>query len=237
MKPGIFITGTDTGVGKTHVACLSAKELRRNFRVGVMKPAESGCACVEGKAFPGDAARLKEASGCRWPLERICPYAFFDAMAPAEAARRENRSIDLSLIRRTLEEIQAEHDVVLVEGAGGLLTPLYGTLTYADLAKDLGLPLLIVARAGLGTLNHSLLTLEAALSRGIPVMALVLNESQRVEGDESVESNARILREHTDVHVLGPVPHDVRAGEPLAESSHEIVDRLAKMILSHEPLI
>ncbi len=234
MKPGIFITGTDTGVGKTHVACLSAKELRRKFRVGVMKPAESGCASVEGKAFPSDAAQLKEASGCRWPLERICPYAFFGALAPAEAAGREGRSMDLAHILHTFDDLQAEHDVVLVEGAGGLLTPLHGTLTCADLAKDLGLPLLIVARAGLGTLNHSLLTLEAALSRDIPVIALVLNENQRVEGDESVESNARILREHTNVPVLGPLPHDARAGAPLAESSHEIVDRLAKMILSHE---
>ncbi len=237
MGRGIFITGTDTNVGKTHVACLLARELRRHFRIGVLKPAESGCERVQGRAFPRDAALLKEASCCDWPIERICPHAFFGALAPAEAARREGRSIDLSLIRRMCEEMQAAHDIVLVEGAGGLLAPICGTHTCADLAKDLNLPLLIVARAGLGTLNHSLLSLEVAQTRNIPVLAVVLNGSQKMEEDESVKTNAQILRQHTKVPVLGPLPHDPPVEGPLGEVSKRIVDDLVQAVLFREHCI
>lgn len=237
MRRGIFITGTDTEVGKTHVACLLAGELGRNFRVGVMKPAESGCARVQGRAFPRDAALLKEASRCDWPIERICPHAFFGALAPAEAARREGRSIDLSLIRRTCKEMQAAHDIVLVEGAGGLLAPIWGAHTCADLAKDLNLPLLIVARAGLGTLNHSLLTLEVAQTRNIAVLAVVLNQSQKMEEDESVKTNAQILRQHTKVPVLGPLPHVSPVEGALGGISKRIVDDLVQAVLFREHCI
>lgn len=205
-KNALFISGTDTGVGKTHVSRLLASFLKGRFKVGVMKPVESGCAEENGRLIPSDATALRQAAGCELPLEVICPYRFSKPLAPSEAARQEGVVIDTELIRKTFEKIAAASDLVLAEGAGGLLAPVYGNYFCADLVRDLGLPLLIVARAGLGTVNHSLLTLEAALARGIRVAAIVLNENTPHTGDPSYECNGRLLRDLAPVPVVGPLP-------------------------------
>src|SRR5690606_6029361 len=133
MGRGIFITGTDTGVGKTFVAASMAAYLRqRGHRVGVMKPAETGCPERSGVLIPEDATRLKEASGCAEPIEKICPYRFAEPLAPSIAAERAGRKIDVDLLLATYGEISAEHDVTLVEGAGGLMVPLLPSYTFAD---------------------------------------------------------------------------------------------------------
>jgi dethiobiotin synthetase len=191
---GTFITGTDTGVGKTWVACRLAEALRqRGLRVGVFKPAESG----DG----GDALKLKRASGCPLPLSVIRPYHFKQPLAPAVAARLEGKRVSLAKIQAALAELRRDSDVVLIEGAGGLLVPYGPGLDGAALAKALKLPLLIVARAGLGTLNHSLLTLEAARRRRLKVLGVLLNGRVKA-GDRSASSNARVLRSLTRVIVF-----------------------------------
>jgi len=192
--PGYFVTGTDTGVGKTWVACrLAAAARAKGLRVGVLKPAESGNG--------GDAAALKKASGCPLPLEILRPYAFKRPLAPAVAAAAEGKRVALGPIARAFKTITQASDFVLVEGAGGLLVPYGPGLDGAALAKALDLPLIIVARRGLGTINHSLLTLEAARKRGLAVAALVLS-GPGTPGDLSVTTNSRQIARLGHVRVL-----------------------------------
>lgn len=207
MGQGIFITGTDTGVGKTLIACGLAVLLRESgYKVGVMKPAETGCADKDGKPFPQDASYLKEASGCEEPLERVCPYRLPEPLAPSVAAERAGVKIDISYLQALYDEISEKHDITLVEGAGGLLVPLLPHYTYADLAGLLKLPLLVVAANRLGAINHLLLTLEHASCRGLPVLGYILN---RLESAPSLatETNAEALLSLTAVPCLGEVPY------------------------------
>lgn len=165
---GYFVTGTDTGVGKTWVACrLADAARRRGLRVGVLKPAESGS--------DGDAAALLRASGCALPLEVVRPFTFLRPLAPAMAAALEGRRVTLGPILKAYKTVAEVSDFTLVEGAGGLLAPYGPGLDGAKVAKAVGLPLLVVARRGLGTINHCLLTLEAARARGLAVAAVLLN--------------------------------------------------------------
>jgi dethiobiotin synthetase len=135
------------------------------YKVGVMKPAESGCDQDDGKLVPQDAVALQEASGCTAPLVKICPYQFRELLAPSVAAEREGTRIDIDRLMNVYNEINAGHDITIVEGAGGLLVPLLPSYTYADLAKVLKLPLIIIAANKLGMINHLLLTLECKLQR------------------------------------------------------------------------
>jgi dethiobiotin synthetase len=194
---GLFITGTDTGVGKTYVACLLARQWRREgLRVGVMKPAESGA--------NRDALLLKRAAASSAPLSQIRPYYFKAALAPGLAAIKEGKRISLKRMVKGLKALQTGQDGVLVEGAGGLLVPLAGKLLVADLALACRLPLLIVARAGLGTINHTLLTLAEARRRGLNVAAVVLNGPVKAT-DESVSGNAAAIKRLGKVPVFGPL--------------------------------
>src|ERR1051325_11485894 len=167
-KRGIFITGTDTGVGKTFFSCGLARVLRDSgLRVGVMKPAETGCTLVNGALVPDDAVRLKDASGCDVPLEKICPYRFPEPLAPSVAAEREKTRVDIDRLMQLYNEISSSHDVTLVEGAGGLMEPILPSYTYADLAAVLKLPLLVIAANRLGVINHLVLTLEHASCKSL----------------------------------------------------------------------
>lgn len=207
MGGGIFITGTDTGVGKTVFACGLASLLKEmGFKVGVMKPAETGCEERDGKLFPPDACYLKEASGCEEPLEKICPYRLRDPLTPSIAAEREGVKIDISLLENIYDEISAAHDITLVEGAGGLLSPILPSFTYADVAKLLKLPLLVVAPNRLGVINHLLLTLEYASSHGLRVLGYVFNRLSN-EPSLAADTNREALLSLTAVPCLGEVPY------------------------------
>ncbi|MGH7846791.1 MAG: dethiobiotin synthase [Candidatus Binatia bacterium] len=207
MGSGIFITGTDTEVGKTLVACgLAALFGEMGYKVGVMKPAETGCEERDGKRFPQDAFHLKQASGCGEPLEKICPYRLRDPLAPSVAAAREGTRIDVSLLTENYQEISSAHDITLVEGAGGLLVPLLPHYTYADFAGLLKLPLIVVAANRLGMINHLLLTMEHASCRGLRVLGYVLNHLER-EPSLAAESNRDALCTLTAFPCLGEIPY------------------------------
>lgn len=173
---GIFITGTDTGAGKTYVSLgLIAGWRSEGLHVGVMKPCETGCGET---GEPSDAGKLLEASGSSLSLEEVCPYRFQSPMAPGEAAALEGRAVSFDVLGQRYREIAAAHDITLVEGAGGLLVPFAGELTTADLVLHLGLPLVVVARIGLGTINHTCLTVEAARFRGIEVRGVIFTRPE-----------------------------------------------------------
>ena len=202
---GLFITGTDTGVGKTFVACGLAALLRGwGYRIGVMKPAETGCGEKDGKLFPEDAAKLKEASGCAVPLERVCPFQLRDPLAPSSAAERQGLTIDIDRLIDVYGEISSAHDITLVEGAGGLMVPLLPSYTYADLACVLKLPTLVVAANRLGVINHLLLTLEHASCKGLRVLGYVLNQTQS-EPSLAVDTNRATLSTLTSIPCLGEI--------------------------------
>ena len=235
MGKGIFITGTDTGVGKTLVACGLAALLRESgYKVGVMKPAETGCEERDGKPFPQDAYLLKEVSGCSEPVEKICPYRLRDPLTPSMAAKREGVKIDISLLGKIYSEISSNHDITLVEGAGGLLAPILPSFTYAGLARLLKLPLLVVAANRLGVINHLLLTLEHASCRGLRVLGYVFN---RLDAQPSLaaDTNREALLSLTAVPYLGEIPYieDLEAKRPsLADLFEERLDlRLLETIL------
>jgi dethiobiotin synthetase len=207
MGAGLFITGTDTGIGKTLVACgLAALFKESGYRVGVMKPAETGCGEKDGALVPEDAARLKEISGSDEPLERICPYRFKEPLAPSVAAERAGVTIDIDRLRALYDEISGKNDLTIVEGAGGLVVPLLPHYTYADLVKLLKLPIVVVASNRLGAINHLLLTLENAASRGLQVVGYIWN---RLEADASLaaETNPDALRFLTAIPCLGEIPY------------------------------
>lgn len=207
MGTGLFVTGTDTGVGKTLVACGLAALLRDSgYRVGVMKPVETGCEERDGRLFPQDAYYLKEASGCEEPLEKICPYSLKEPLAPSIAAERSGVKIDIDQIATLYSELSSTHDVTIVEGAGGLLVPLLPHYTYADLAKLVKLPLLVVAANRLGAINHLLLTLEHASCQGLRVLGYIFNRLS-IEPSLAAHTNRETLLSLTAVPCLGEIPY------------------------------
>ncbi|MGE3316883.1 MAG: dethiobiotin synthase [Planctomycetaceae bacterium] len=203
---GLFITATDTGVGKTYVAALAARALvRAGKSVGAYKPACSGAVRDSaGGLVWEDAEELESAVGNRFESQRVCPQRFEAPLAPPIAARLQGKQVDPRLLRSGARWWEDQVDHLLIEGVGGLLCPLSDDETVADLAVDLGYPLLIVARLGLGTINHTLLTVEAARARNLAIAGIVLNESTPVD-DPSAESNEREIAERTSVPVLGVI--------------------------------
>jgi dethiobiotin synthetase len=195
MSRACFITGTDTGVGKTVVTAALAATLRKQgLRVGVMKPVETGCPWENGHLSPQDALFLRTASGCTASQELISPYTFAEPLAPAIAAELAGITINIDYIRSCYEKLLATHDIVLVEGAGGLLVPLTDHLCMHDIAVELDLPILIVARNMLGAINHTALTVTVARERS-HVLGVVLNSTQASDPfDLAIQTNQEALR-------------------------------------------
>ena len=207
MKP-LFITGTDTGVGKTTVtSSLSAfLSLRKNMNVGVMKPFESGLSKRDKDLLPWDAICLREASGSADDLNDISPYTFESPIAPEVAANMEHIQIDMDLVDRIFRNIVKKHDIVVIEGAGGVLVPIKKDFFYVDLIKKWETPTIIVSRLGLGTINHTLLTNNFLQSRGVKVLGVILNDNDGT-GDLAARTNPEVLKRYLNVPVLGVFPY------------------------------
>lgn len=210
--PGLFVTGTDTGVGKTHVASLIARQLSSaGMRVGVYKPVCSGAVLdVNGCTRWDDIDRLREAVRGHWSDsdlsdDAICPQRFLAPLAPPLAARAEGRIVDVEQLRRGADWWTGRAEVLIVEGAGGLLSPVSETETVADVARDIGYPLIVVARCGLGTINHSLLTVAAARQCGLRVAGIVLNQSHAGDDLALWKDNAAEIEARSGVPVFGVV--------------------------------
>ena len=193
MARGLFITGTDTNVGKTYVAARIARQLRESgVKVGGYKPAASGCRRVDGELISDDALQLWEAAGRPSSLADVCPQTFEAPLAPHLAAREEGRELNQERMRDGFRFWLSRCDVLLVEGAGGYLSPLGEREYVADLAIDCGLPLVIVAANVLGTINQTLQTVYVArhYGGGLPIAGIVVNDVKPDANDPSRSTNA-----------------------------------------------
>lgn len=206
---GWFVTGTDTGVGKTVIAGAMARlAVELGARVGVMKPVATGCRHDPRLGLiSADAEFLAHCADARENLETVNPVRYAGELAPMVAAEREHRPIDWKAIRTNWARLR-ESDRVVVEGIGGLLVPIDGEHSVADLAAEMELPLVIVARPGLGTINHTLLTIEAARQRRLPIAAVVINSYQPDSATLAEETNPEIIARLTGMRIPLIVPYD-----------------------------
>ena len=193
----LFFTGTDTGVGKTHVVCSVARQLRAvGVPVGVCKPVASGADSVGDRLISEDTQRLSEAVGGT-TQDEITRWTFAEPVAPPVAARRNGVSLSLGDIAGFIEERSEETPLLLVEGVGGLLCPLTEEHTIADLIGRLGCPTVAVARRSLGTLNHTLLMVDVARRRGLDLRGVIVSETEPPEGladETNLDELARLLK-------------------------------------------
>ena len=220
MSKGLFVTATDTGVGKTIVSAALARALRlRGVNVGVMKPVTSGCREINGELVSDDAELLAWAAGVECDSD-VAPYLLREPIAPVEAAKLEGVRIDFEKIRCCFERLSEKYEFIIVEGAGGLMVPLNGGLLVADLANQLRLPLLVVARSGLGTINHSVLTCFAAGQMGLDVKGVIINRFPANPG----------LAERGAPHQIGSLCGAPILGiwDDLAGTEEQIVEQLAE---------
>ena len=187
----LFITGTDTDVGKTWISRLLLEAaVQAGLNVGAYKPACSGAVRdADGKLVWGDVEELWAGSGKAFPRELICPQCFEAPLAPNEAAHRQNLQVSNALLLDGYQAWQQRAEFMIVEGAGGLLCPLTDLQTVADLAEKIGAPLVIVAANRLGVINHTMLTVEYARSRNLDIRTIVLNEVTPQISDESAQTN------------------------------------------------
>jgi dethiobiotin synthetase len=200
---GLFVTGTDTGVGKTIATGVVAISLRAHgLNAGIMKPVETGTST----SAVTDSDWLISVVPSEDPREMITPYCLRAAAAPAVAAMAENLSIELPIILAAFEALASRHECIVVEGVGGAMVPLRHDLLVTDLILQLGLPVLIVARVGLGSINHTLLTVECLERRGIPILGILFNNPLPPPQDPSHNTVATILR-WTGLRCFGELPH------------------------------
>ncbi len=200
LPRGVFVTGTDTGAGKTAVtAGLAAVLRKRGVDVGVFKPVSSGGAA--------DARFLAKAAGVTDALELVNPVRLAAPLSPNVAAELEGRQVPLAPIVNAYDRLTGLHDVVLVEGVGGLLVPIRDDFLVSDLAVRLNLPLMVVARAALGTINHTMLTLEAATRRNLEIVGVVYNTTG--PGDpRAALTSPDVVSRLSGVRSLGILPYD-----------------------------
>lgn len=205
--PGLFVTGTDTGVGKTVIAGAIANWFtRRGARVAVSKPVATGCMRRREGMVSEDAEFLAAAGDVRFPLDLICPQCYAEPLAPAVAGERAKQPIDWEAIDRSITLMSAQSDVLIVEGVGGVMVPLDRQTLVLDLAARLGLPAIVVARAGLGTINHTLLTVHALKTAGVKVAGVVINGYPVEGGGVAEETNPGAIERWGRVPILCTVP-------------------------------
>ncbi len=246
MSRGIFITGTDTGVGKTAVAAGIAMMLKeKGINVGVMKPIETGCMIRDGTSFPVDTQRARRALRGRLhpalPVEGatqapgidgrflidaagilddpalVTPYQFKYPLAPMASAEMEGISIDLQRIRDAYNYLSSSYEFMVVEGVGGLMVPIKEGIFLSDLILLLDIPIMIVTRVSLGTINHTLLTIEHAKIKGIRIEGLIININKKETGLVE-ESNIKMLKGLSGLDSVNIVPFteglDIDNGDP-----------------------
>lgn len=235
MIPGLFVVGTDTGVGKTLVTCAIIRILREhNLDAVGFKPIATG----EQKGHWHDVDALVEASGGGERPEHLCPLRFKAPMAPVPAARREGIEIDLSMAYAQLARLSEKHGLVVAEGIGGLLVPLDRSTTVLDFVKKSGFYAVLVARAQLGTVNHTLLSLRELERAGVPVAATIVNVT-RPEDAPNAQPSIEEIERISKKKVLTTIPYFGDAGDPEAPMTRFVARAVAHLapLLKVHPLI
>jgi dethiobiotin synthetase len=206
---GLFITGTDTGVGKTLITGGIAKILKQyNLKVGVLKPIATGCREERGGLVSTDAEFLAMCAETNFPLAVITPVCYKIPAAPVVCIRAEKRPIDYEQIAAMYNYLAGMCDVVLVEGIGGVLVPLDEEHTILDLAVQIGLPAVVVARPNLGTINHSLLTIEAIRRANLPLAGVVISGYNTATAELAEETAPDIIAQFGKTDILAVVGYD-----------------------------
>jgi len=208
MRKGFFVTGTDTGVGKTIMSMALIRALDMlGIRAGAMKPIESGCGSEGGVPIPFDGMALKQTARMDEPITLITPCCFESPLAPLPASDIEMKKVNIPAIRNAFSKLSQKYDAMVVEGVGGLLVPIKKNYAVIDLAADIGLPLIVVAKPGLGTINHTLLTVKYALREGLTVAGVIINYTMPPENSLAEETNAQVLDKICPVPVIGISPY------------------------------
>lgn len=241
MSKGVFITGTDTGVGKTVVSAVIIRALiKKGIKVGAMKPMETGCIKTENREqgteerlLPSDGMFLKEMAEMEDSIDLVTPIRFEYPLAPMVASDLEKKPVDIDKALKAYKTLSKKYEFMVVEGVGGLLVPLtlrqgIGTSNssvyfLSDLINDLGLPILIVARPTLGTINHTLLTIREAKRCGIKVNGVIINYSSQPEDNIIEKTNPDVLKKLSPVPVIGIVPYIKDINKHNIESRSEIL--------------
>jgi len=224
LKYGFFITATDTGVGKTVITAALAKVLRAEGRdVGVMKPVATGCVHRREGLVSEDAEFLAHAADAPEPLAEINPIRLASPLAPTVAAARAKTELDLAPMWAAWRRLRDAHEILLIEGIGGILCPITRKMAVADMAVRFGMPVLIIARPNLGTINHTALTVEAAKSRGLGVAGIIINRYDRDTEDVAQMTAPEEIQRATGVPVLGLVPDDPATSVAKGEIGEDVL--------------
>jgi dethiobiotin synthetase len=182
-----------------------------------MKPAETGCRRRAGKLIPHDALRLIKAAGSEDPLDVVTPYRFREPLAPFVSAQRSGKIIKPRIIVQSFKTLCRKHEFMIVEGAGGIMVPLTSRYSYLDLAYAMKLPVVIVSRPGLGTINHTLLTISALAARDIVIAGIIINYAADRKAGLAERTSFSVIREISKLPILGTVLHGERSVGPIVE--------------------
>lgn len=217
---GIFVTGTDTDVGKSYVAANIARALKRlGIDVGVCKPFSSGAR--------DDARMLKMYSGVSETIEQISPAYFSLPLAPYSVHRLTGEKIDVHAATNAVGKICKKYQFSIIEGIGGALVPILRRFTWADFMARFDLPAIIVARPTLGTLNHTLLTIESLQRRRIRIYGVVINYCANFRVTDAERTNPSIITETTGIRVIGTIRFKQQSG------FHKIASQINKDLIQH----
>jgi len=230
---GFFITGTDTGVGKTVVTGAIARWLVEQGKgVGVFKPIATGCRREREGLVSADAEFLAYCSRSEFTLAQINPVRYHEPLAPSVAAERSGRDIDWDEIHLSYRNLTQKNDIILVEGIGGVMVPITDDYLVLDLMADLQLPVIIVARPGLGTINHTLLTVNACRARNLSITGIVINRYQPETATLAEETNPDVIARLARIPMPLIVPFDARTdlrqgfvGEAVLQTLRPFVQR------------
>ncbi len=211
MSSGIFITATDTGVGKTYVVCQLALTLRKaGINVGVMKPVATGSR--------SDARLLSNAQGGTDPIELINPIYLKKPLAPYAASQLLRKEIYLDKIWKAHKILKKQHDFLIIEGIGGLMVPIKKDFFVRELCLKFGYPLLIVTRPGLGTINHTLLTFSEAKRSGLKTLGIVFNYYKPFRKGLAEKTNPEVIKDITGVPIVGSIFYKGRLPDIMIDS-------------------
>ncbi len=226
-KNGLFITGTDTGVGKSLITGGIAFLLRQQgLKVGVFKPIASGCRHDREGLVSDDTEFLAHCADADYPLSVITPVTYTTPAAPVTCAAIEGVAVDFEAIAAAYRYLCEHCDVVLVEGIGGAMVPLTEEDTILDLAVEFDLPTVIVARPNLGTINHSLLTVAAVRNAGLPIAGLVISGYNAETADVPEETSPAVICRFSDTTLLAVVPYDPDSNVEEGRLGHGVMQSL-----------